>query len=306
MQKDGTSEIMKHMAVLLPILAGVCWGIAGIFVRVLEEEGLDNPTIVFTRTSVGTILMFCYLFFTDREKLKMRPRDLPVVAAISLIASVLLMMAYNYAVMHLSLSMAAILLCLAPVFVLLISSPLYGEQITGKKVVCMICAFAGCAMLSGIFETGIVIHGTGILMGLASALFNAIYILLSKYIAGRGYSSFTVTLYTSLIATIILAFFTDWGALGSYLSSSPVSAAGILAAQSVCSSLIPSIAYIAAMKYVEAGRTAILESGAEPASAMLAGLLLFHEIPSVIGILGMIVTVIALSVLAADKEGAPR
>lgn len=297
------ADHFKRAAVLLPILAGVCWGIAGIFVRILEAEGLDNPTIVFTRTSVGTILLFLYIIFTDRGRLPVKVKDTPILAAISLFGSILLMIAYNYAVMHLSLAMAAILLCLAPVFVLLISSPLLGEKITRKKVVCMILAFAGCAMLSGIFEEGAVaFHGLGILMGLASAVLNALFILLSKLIAGRGYSSFTVTMYTSLFATIMLAPFIDWNALAYFFSSGPFKGTVILITQSVCTSLIPSMAYISAMKYVEASKTAILESGAEPTSAMLAGLIIFAEVPTLIGVCGMVITIIALSVLALDRD----
>ena len=48
-------------AALLPIVSGACWGLAGIFVRVFTEAGLDNPTIVFTRTAVCTLLTLLYI-----------------------------------------------------------------------------------------------------------------------------------------------------------------------------------------------------------------------------------------------------
>ncbi|MBQ9014904.1 MAG: EamA family transporter [Firmicutes bacterium] len=310
--------------ILLPILAGTCWGMAGIFVRELAKAGLDNPTIVFTRTSVCALLTFLYILLADRRRkppgpgpknrrssapedrprslLYMKPADLPYAAAIAVFGSVLLMIAYNIAAIRLSLSLAAILLCTAPAFVLLISAALFHEKITRRKVLCMIVAFIGCAMLSGIFGGGLQWSSFGLLMGLAAALCNSIYIIMSKAIATKGYHSFTISFWSALFASVILAFFIDWHALAAYLAGSPFSSSIFLLVQSVCTSLLPSIAYIIAMRHVEAGRTAILQSGAEPTAAFVAGLLIYREIPTAFGLAGMIITIIALMVLAGDRS----
>ena len=302
--------------VLLPILAGTCWGLAGVFVRELAKAGLDNPTIVFTRTSVCALLTFLYILVTDRRRkpadpgqndrprslLYMRPRDLPYTAAIAVFGSTLLMIAYNIAAIRLSLSLAAILLCTAPAFVLLISAVFFHEKITLKKVICMLVALAGCAGLSGLFSGGLYWSGFGLLMGAAAALCNAVFIIMSKAIAIRGYSSFTVTFWASLFASLILCFIIDWHALISYLAASPLSGTLLMLTQSVITSLLPSLIYVVAMRHVEAGRVAILQSGAEPTAAFLAGLLLYAETPTPAGLIGMAITILALMVLAGDRS----
>ena len=55
------------------------------------------------------------------------------------------------------------------------------------------------------------------------------------------------------------------------------------------------------MRHVEAGRVAILQSGAEPTAAFLAGLILYAEMPTAMGLAGMIITVIALMILSGDR-----
>lgn len=338
---------------LLPLLAGTCWGLAGVFVRELTKAGLDNPTIVFTRTAAGTILTLVWIlcadvrmgrrrmrepsghsrgtpsqrraealsFQRDRSLLYMRPADIPIVLASAAAGSLLLMPCYNIAVNELSLALASILLATAPIFVLLIGALLFYEKITKKKLLCMFFVLLGCVMLSGLFDGGLT--GTassaggasgasaggafswspfGFLMGILSAVFNAAFILLSKVIATKGYNSFTITFWSYLFATIVLAFFCDWTALTAYVAAAPAGHLLFLFIQSVCTSLIPSITYIVAMRHVEAGRVAILESGSEPTAAFLAGILLYAEIPAPAGLIGMILTVIALMVLTGDRS----
>lgn len=294
-----------NLYVILPIVSGACWGLAGIFVRILSAAGLDNPTIVFTRTAVCALLTLIYILIRDRSLLYVKLRDMPYILAIAVFGSLLLMVAYNVAVLQLSLSLAAILLCTAPVFVLLISAVVFHEKITRKKVICMILAIIGCAMLSGLFETsGLSWTFFGLLMGIAASLCNAIFIIMSKAIAGKGYSSFTVTMYSGLFASILLMPFIDWSALTGYLTASPLEGSMVILVQSFCTSLFPSLVYIVAMRHVEAGRTAILQSGAEPTAAFAAGLIIYHEIPTMFGLVGMVITIIALMVLVGDRSQA--
>lgn len=324
--------MVKHMMttnktsfyILLPILSGACWGMAGIFVRELTKAGLDNPTIVFTRTALGTLLSLLYLLVADQRRrnggaarpnsqprslLRMRLADYPFVLAIAVFGSLILMICYNNAVEYLSLSLAAILLCTAPVFVLLISAVLFKEKITRKKVICMLLALLGCGLLSGIADLGgagglggLTVSSFGLLMGIISAICNAIFIIMSKLIAVRGYNSFTINFWSSLSASILLMVFVDWSALGSYLAAAPLGHSLFLLVQSVCTSILPSIAYIISMRHVEAGRVAILQSGAEPTAAFIAGLLLYTEIPTPAGLVGMVITIIALMVLSSGRD----
>lgn len=298
-----SKKIVSKLVVLLPAAAGVCWGITGFFIRVLNEAGFDSPTIVFSRMSVGTVLSGLLLLIMDRKRFRINISDIPYMIAMSVVGCVMLMMAYNYSVNLLSLSLAAVLMGLAPVFVLIISAIVFKEKITVKKIVCMIAAFTGCAMLSGIFDgSGIRYDILGIIMGLATAICSSIYILSSRVVARRDYHPVTISFYTALISSISLIPFTDWGMISSFIASAPVKGTGFLIIQSVVTSLFPTILFVAAMKYLDAGKNAIIEAGAEPASALILGLIVYNEVPSLTGLIGMIMTVAAIMVLARDDN----
>lgn len=300
---DTRNTTIRRIAILLPILAGTCWGIAGIFIRILDGVGFDNLTIIFSRNIIGVPLSFLLILMTGKSQLRMKPRDLSWILGITLSGSIALMFAYNIAVMELSLSLAAILLCTAPVFVLLVSVPLFGEKINLKKAICMVMAFLGCAMLSGVFELGDGFQWSslGIFMGLASAACNAVFLITSKVITDKGYSSFSVCFYSFLFTTIMLAPFIDWDVFLGYITDTPAQASIVLLTQCIVTSILPQVAYIVGLRYVEAGTTAILEGGAEPTAALLAGVIVYSEVPSLIGFAGVVVTVVALAVLAKAK-----
>ena len=63
-------------------------------------------------------------------------------------------------------------------------------------------------------------------------------------------------------------------------------------------SLLPNLLYAVAFLYVDSSVASILASGAEPTSALLFGLFVYREIPTVFGIIGMIIVVVSMIVLS--------
>ena len=175
---------MQKMAWIMPIVAGIGWGIVGVFIRILTDEGLDNVTIVTVRAATGIVLTLIYLALFDRGGFRIRLKDLHLFLANTVAGVVLLMMAYNIAVVELSLSLAAVLLSTAPAFVLLISAVLFKEKITRRKVLCMLGALLGCVLLTEILETGeLKWSRLGLFMGVSAMVLNGVWILISKVIA---------------------------------------------------------------------------------------------------------------------------
>ena len=69
---------MKRIAFLLPLLSGVCFGSVGIFIRFFSEAGFNNMAILCTRNAISAVLLFLFMFIYDRNLLKCRIRDLPI------------------------------------------------------------------------------------------------------------------------------------------------------------------------------------------------------------------------------------
>ena len=66
---------MKKTILLLPVLAGIMFGAAGVFVRNLTAYGMTNPTIIFLRTSIAAIELLLLILFTNKSLLRIRLSD---------------------------------------------------------------------------------------------------------------------------------------------------------------------------------------------------------------------------------------
>lgn len=289
----------------MPLIAGTCWGASGVFVRTLSAAGFNNITIMTSRAIVGSSLVFLFLFFYDRSLLKIRKRDIPLFLSLAVNGYLLMNTCYNLTVGELTLSLASILLGLCPIFVLLFGALFFHEKITLVKVSCMLAALTGCALLAGVFEkaSDVTWGFLGLLFGLGSAFFNAIYTVHSKQLTEKKYHTLTINLYAFFFTAVVLLPFADWNVLIGYVTSDPLNGSLVYLAQALVTSIMPNFLYTNAIQRIDSGNAAILSCGAEPVSAMIFGILLYNEIPSVLGILGMVITVSALAVLTrSDKS----
>ena len=297
---------MKKLINTFPVLAGICWGTAGIFVRSLQAAGLSNMTIIFGRLLMTVIMVGIYMYFTDKELFRIRKEDIPLFAFTGIVGYFLMNVFYNYSIQELSLSLAAVLLCTAPVYVLIFGAIFFKERITPLKLACMIAVVFGCVLLSGIVDTGELQWSLfGIGLGVLCAIANAVCTLGSNEASGvRGVNPITLLFYNSLFAVIPLIFFTDYASLGEYISADPLKGAGIFILNALITSLLPNLFFNYSFIYMDSGVVSILASGAEPTAALVIGILAFSEIPSLAGLLGMIIVVGSIIILTNAKDPA--
>ena len=295
---------MKKIAVLFPIISGGLWGSAGIFIRKLSDFGLNSYTIISSRVLIALIILIIGILILDKSLLKIKLKDAWVFMASGILGMLGLNFCYNESVNHLSLSLAAVLLSLSPIFVIFIAAILFKEKITLRKISCMLLAILGCILASGLLEnnTGMKLSAIGILIGLLSAFFYALYSVVSKIAMGKGYEALTITFYSLLTLEIILLPFTDWNILKDFIISAPVNNSIFMLLHSVFTSVLPYVLYTVSLSYIEAGKTSILAAGGEPISAMLLGMLFFSEVPTILSLIGLILTIVALSLLCMPSK----
>ena len=165
---------MKKLYLILPILAGLMFGSSGIFVRTLTQNGIDQTTLLFLRFSLAIIPIAIAIILTDRKLFKAELKDIPLflVCAICMVG---LNLCYNESMNTVPLSLAAVLLSIAPIYVLIFAYVLFREKITSKKVICMVLAILGCVLMTGVLESDLSsIPLFGILSGIGAGLFWAI------------------------------------------------------------------------------------------------------------------------------------
>lgn len=294
---------MKKLMIAAPALSGIFWGTCGIFVRTLSEMGMNSITILFTRVLLSVFFLFICIFIYDRSLLKIRFRDLPIFAGAGLIGTLGLNICYNESINQLTLSLAAVLLGLSPVFVLLLAAVLFHEKITKRKFGCMIMAVSGCVLVSGVLEEASQLQWSakGILIGVLSGLFYALYSIFSKLALERGYHAFTIIFYSFLLICVILAPVSDWSCITGILAASPLRNGLFMILHSLFASALPYILYTLSFNYMDAGKAAILAT-TEPVAAMVFGVFIYNEIPTLLCVTGLALTTAALILLSLPEK----
>ncbi len=297
-------EFNEKLIVFFPILSGILWGSSGVFVRTLNEFGFNSISIFTLKVIPSTVLLLILLFLFDRKSLKIDLKDLWIFIGAGVSGLLLSTVCFNEATLHASLSIASILLGISPIFALIISALFFNEKITSKKVGCLILALIGCLLVSGLLEatSGFKWSSWGVTSGILSAIFWAVYGLFSKIAFEKNYSALNITFYSFLICSISLAPFTEWNLTGTFITSSIFSNTIFILVYAVLTAVLPYFLFNFGLKHMDNGKATILYGGAEPISATVFGALIFAEYPSILNLIGIILTVIALSVLISSNE----
>lgn len=293
---------MKKIYLILPILAGMMFGSGGVFVRTLMANGIDSTTLLFLRFSIAIIPILIAILVTDKNLFKIDLKDIPLflVCAICIVG---LNLCYNESMGSIPLSLAAVLLSLAPIYVLVIAYFAFKEKITSQKLICMILAIFGCILMTGVLETNLSdIPIYGILAGIGAGLFWAVYLMASKKSIENGKHTFTILIYSITFISIGLIPFTDFGQISNFISVDPLMVGIFLVMHSTFSFALPYIFSTLSLNYIDSGISSILLSGAEPFAALIFGLIFFSEIPTLLMSCGFILSIIGMTLLSRKEN----
>ena len=289
---------MKKIYLILPILAGIMFGSSGIFVRTLTQNGIDPTTLLFLRFSIAIIPILLAIFLTDRELFKIDKSDIPLFIACA-ICIIGLNLCYNESMNTIPLSLAAVLLSLAPIYVIIIAYIAFGEKITSKKVICMLLAIFGCVLMTGVLENSMMNFSLfGIACGIGAGLFWAFYLIAYKKSIKKGKHTFTILLYSIIIISIALIPFTDFGQINAFVSINPLLTIVFLIIHSTFSFALPYVFSTLSLNFIDSGTSSIFMSASEPFAALLFGLLIYGEIPTLVMLCGFILTLVSMTILS--------
>ena len=275
---------MEKKASLNIIAAAALWGCIGLFLKLLTAAGLTSMQGVALRALVGCLFYGLFLFLTDRNALRVALPDCPWFLGTGVCSLLFFNWCYFNAITLSSMSVAAVLLYTAPVFVTLMSALFFREKITPVKVTALAVTFAGCVLVTGLFPLGEqAVSAPVVLFGLGAGFGYALYSIFSKF-ALMKYSSQTITFYTILFCAI---FSLPLSGLQNTLSAlgDARAWAGALGVGVLCCAL-PYHLYTAGLREAEPGRAAILAT-IEPFVAAGLGILLLHEAVTPWKLLGM-------------------
>lgn len=284
------------------IAAAALWGILGIFVRELSERNFTSLDIVSMRSIGAAIFFLAYLILFDREKMKIKIKDLWVFLGSGILSIVFFNFCYFYAMQIMSLSVAAALLYTAPAFVIILAHIILREKIYPLQYISILTAVIGCALVSGIAGTSVSITPFGFMIGLGAGLGYALYSIFGKIAIKKGYSSITITFYTFLISGISTFPFLHKEIILQNIEDVPFWNAVVLMV--FLSTVLAYLSYTKGLIEVDAGFAAIL-SCFEPVVASIISTFVYSEKMSLTEWVGIILVIISacLSGCISLKKG---
>ena len=288
----------QSKSALCVLLAGTLWGSMGLFVRKLNAVGLYALDIVQLRIAISLVLVGLYLLIFARDKLRVRLRDLCCFAGTGIVSLLLFSWCYFSGMQEVSLSVMAVLLYTSPAFIVLLSVLLFRETLTRQKLLALVLTFTGCCLVSGL-GSGSAVSMKGLLLGLGSGFFYALYSIFSRYAIERGYGSWTITFYTFLFCLLASAPLAHWGLIASALSSG-VSVPVYALLMGLLTGFLAYIFYTKGLEGMESSRAGILAS-VEPVVGTIIGTLVFHEPLPVQSVLGIALVLGGIVVLGGKK-----
>ncbi|QVY63784.1 DMT family transporter [Cytobacillus gottheilii] len=286
----------KYKPALFIASGAALWGSIALFVRELGNLGFSAMEIVAIRVISAAFFLFFLGVFSYRKEMQLSQwHDIRYFIGTGILSIVFFNFCYFTTMNQAGVSVAVILLYTAPAFVTVLSFFFLKEKIDRKKLIAVFATILGCALITGLSGGNSNLTAISFLIGLGSGLGYALYTIFGKF-ALRKYSSYTVTFYTFLVASVALVPFTRlWEKIQLFMTFEVL-------LLSLGLGLIPTVvAYILYTKGLEQteGSKAAIIATIEPVVACVIGVAVFGEFfgnAQVLGAVCILGSVIAVNI----------
>lgn len=270
----------KKKSQLKFIIAMLIFGSIGLFVKAIN---LPSDVIVLMRTIVGSIFIaLVMLIGKQRVNKKGIISNLPVLILSGLVLGgnwAFLFEAYKYT----TVSAATLIYYCAPIIVFLLSPIIFKEKLTVGKIVGVIMAIIGMAIVNGIGIGGSN-PSLGLICGIVSAVFYATLMIVNKFI--KDLSGLEITLSQLIVAAIVMLTYVLIVNKGMFSFGSSKEIA-LLVTVGIVHTGIACYLYFSSMQSLPSQSIAML-SYIDPVSALLFSGVFLGERLSVLQLLGAI------------------
>ncbi|NCC16976.1 MAG: EamA family transporter [Clostridia bacterium] len=291
---------MARFAALLVVLSSIIWATGGPIIKILLDHGLTENEIFFSKAlfCAVSIVVFDMLFRKKISKIKSK-KDLLLLLICGVVGYLFYGMFYGYAVRRIPISVAVILVYMAPALVTLYSAVFFKEKLTGMKKICLFLIMLGCVLVTGVFNEGLgKLSLAGVLWGLASGICFAVYSITSSVLM-KKYDAWTVTTYNFIFSLAAISFMVDIPqAIGKVFADRTLLLTCIYFA--VFCGTISNLVYVKAMEYIPASTAAMITT-IEPTATCMIGFIFFKEEINLLKMIGVVLIVAAVIRLNYNK-----
>ncbi len=280
---------------LFVLIAAALWGAAGVFVKAVGNYGIKEMQIVFFRAFLSSAALGVIILLKNKKLFNVKLKDIWLFAAAGVYSIVLFNFSYYKTMALTSLSVAAVLLYTAPIFVCVLSVLLFREKITFNKIFALIIAFVGCCFVSGVFSQNHRLTPTALCFGLLTGFGYSLYTIFSQLLLNKGYSSLTITFYTFMFAAIGSLPFISISKTASIVTGEPMVLL-ILFLMAITNTVIPYLLYTAGLVGVPTSVAPIIAT-IEPVVATVISVLVYREAFEIWHFLGIVLVLLSVLVL---------
>lgn len=182
------------------IISAAGFGFLSLFSSIAARSGASVETHLFLRFSIASIILFCVALKKKAFRAQTSARDWLWIFIAGAGCYYLESLSFFHGLRHAPSSVMALLLYTFPVPVTLISALFFKERLTPQKIMAVALAVIGASLIAGPTQADH-ISTTGLLLGIASSVIYAVYILLGTHRLSRinpWLASFGVCASTSL------------------------------------------------------------------------------------------------------------
>ena len=288
------------MPYILVLIAGVSWGLIGVFTKAIDTLGFTEMQMLFVKGVLATAVLLVITFFKDRSQLRLKNwKDIRYFVGTGIISFTFFSWAYMKAVNLTSLGVAAVLLYTAPTFVMLFSILLFGEKMTKTKGIVLLMTFVGCILVTGLLEGGLTFTWQGIVIGLTAGVGYALYSIFGTYAIRAGYGSLSISFYTFLMATLTMTFLVEPVTVVTQITEMGQWPLAISFA--LLTTVVPYLTYTKGLSGLPASKASVTAT-IEPVVAAILGIVVFHEGVSMLKLTGIVLVLSSVVVMSRQEQ----
>lgn len=280
-------------------------GTVGLFLNLLTSSGLNSMEVVSLRASVGLLGYAVFLLIADRASFRIQPKDLIFFVITGVGHMILMNWCYFKTIESSSMSVAVVLMYIAPVIIVFSSALIYKESVTAAKLCALVVTFTGCALVTGLIPLSAQpVSVKTFFYGIGAAIGYSVYPIAGKSVLQK-YGPSTVSFYTFLFASLVSVptsgLIPDFHLLFSWKAF-----LGVLGVGGFCTIFSYAI-YNIGLRRADPGKASILAT-IELFVATLLGVIFFHDTLTIFKVIGMFAicgAVVLLNLPARENSKTP-
>ena len=279
--------------------AATLWGTVGVQVQTLFNYNLSLQSIIFWRLFFAFIILFSFVFFTNKKRLIIDKKGLVYLALMGLFSQLLFNLFYFSCIQKTTIATAVTLLYSAPIFIAVMARIFYKELFTPIKTVALFLCMGGCFFAATGGSVAVLkLNLIGVLMGLGAGFTFSLVTIISKAIINK-YHQLTIIVYALGFGLLFYLPFSH--PLIIFQKSLPLEVWLLISFFGVISTAIAYGLYITGISYgIEVSRAGII-STLELVVAVILSYLIFKEALWGWKLVGILTVVFSVIIVQVDK-----